>query len=103
MTVPGFGDLVSIAIADALVTRRALGAESIAQPTTFLLKDMQHERTIDCAFSRAVLCDIGNPQLVGMCPRKFAFHQITRLRRFVACCVGAPLAWNSLKVSARHH
>jgi len=48
-------------------------------------------------------CDIGNPQLVGGCPRTLSFHQITRLRGFVGCCAGAPLAWNVLKVSARHH
>jgi hypothetical protein len=39
-------------------------------------------------------------QLVGVGPRTLSFHQITRLRRFVVCCAGAPLAWNSLKANA---
>jgi len=52
--------------------------------------------------SRAGLCDIGNPELVGVCPRTLSFQQITRLSRLVACSTGTPLAWNSLKASARH-
>ena len=64
----------------ALVTRAAVGDESIDQPTTPAGEYVEHDGAVDLAFACGMFGDVGDPQPVGLVAPKAALHEIRRGR-----------------------
>lgn len=81
---------LSMAMPRALVTRDAVGRESMDQPTTRRLKAPVHHRAVDLALAGGVLGDVCRPQPVRLGPSEVAVDQVRRGRGVMGLAMLGP-------------